>query len=218
MIKLVNIRKRLSENFELCIDELYIKKGDRVALIGSNGSGKSTLLKIIAGYISPEQGTVTFTSENIKTGYAPQMPFIFRGSTEKNIRLYDKKTNISELVDKCGLKDLLNKKASDLSGGEKQRMCFARMLMQSNNILLLDEPFSAADLQTSEKLCDLLKEICIKNDVTLIFSTHLPSEAIRVANKVLLLNNGKVEEFTDIDSLKNPLGDFGKKFIKQWQI
>lgn len=87
MIRVEGLRKKLSGEFTLAVDELVIEDGERVALIGMNGSGKSTLLKLIAGEWTPDEGRIFCDGSAATIGYQPQSPFCFRGTVEKNIRL-----------------------------------------------------------------------------------------------------------------------------------
>ncbi len=217
MIDIYNLEKKFSSDFTLKIDELHIDDGERVAIIGTNGSGKSTLLRILAGIIKPDRGKFIIPPE---VGYQPQEPYCFTGSVESNIRLgLDTGTDLDGLIEKCSLASLRGNRASKLSGGEKQRMCFARMLAGKYKCLLLDEPLSATDIETSEKLEKLLLDYCSNNGTTLLISTHLPKQALAVSTKVLILNNGRVAEYSDTASaISCPNSEFGQKFINQWRI
>lgn len=217
MININNIEKKLSPDFAIKTGELYIEKGERVALIGPNGSGKSTLLRFVAGIIKPDSGSVETGSE--RTGYQPQSPYIFKGSAEKNIIMgADKNADIDKIIKECDIENLRKKDARFLSGGEKQRVCFARMLSGNYKTLLLDEPFSAADIESSAKMEKLLLKHCINNNTTLLISTHTPSQALRLATKIIIMNGGKIEEYSDIKKLNNPESEFGRLFVSQWKI
>lgn len=219
MIKINKLEKKLSSDFSIKIDELYIDKGERIALIGANGSGKSTLLKLLAGVIKPDSGTIEFGCCPDERGYEPQSPFIFKGSAVYNISIASKeKRDIKKLISDCELEGLMNKTASLLSGGEKQRVCFARMLCGNYKLLMMDEPLSATDITAGEKLETILLEQCNKNNTTLLISTHLPSQALHIATKVLIMNNGEIAEYSDINKLREPTSEFGKKFVSQWMI
>ncbi len=219
MIKITGLEKKLSPDFTLKIGELNIDDGERVAVIGPNGSGKSTLLRLIAGIIKPDSGSIRITAEKTGIGYEPQNAYSFRGTVEKNIRLgMHGDADIGAILKGCLLEALKDKRSSELSGGERQRMCFARMLAGDYGVLLLDEPMSAADIETSERLGEYLAGECSKKGTTLLIATHLPSQAMSIATKVLIMNGGRVSEYSDISGLKNPESDFGKKFIGQWSI
>ena len=219
MIKIIGLEKKLSPDFTLKIDELNIDDGERVAVIGPNGSGKSTLLRLIAGIIKPDSGSIEITAKKSKIGYEPQNAYAFRGTVEKNIRLgMHGNADIGAIMRACQLETLKDKRSSELSGGERQRMCFARMMAGNYSLLLLDEPMSAADIETSEMLGKYLNDECAKKGTTLLIATHLPSQAVSVATKVLIMNGGRVSEYSDISELKNPESEFGRKFIGQWSI
>lgn len=216
MIIIKNLVKKFSSGFTLKIDELNIDDGERVALIGANGSGKSTLLKILAGVESPDSGSVEYSFDKI--GYQPQEPFCFRGTVEYNIALGGKNIDINSVLKEYNLADLRKQKVSKLSGGEKQRMCLARIMSGEYPCFLLDEPLSAVDIETSEQLEQSVVRRCEEQNATLIFSTHLPSQALRISTKILLLHNGEIAEYDDTRDLSNPKSEFGKKFISQWRI
>lgn len=219
MIKINNLEKKLSSDFTLKIDELNIEDGERVAVIGPNGSGKSTLLRLIAGIIKPDSGTFEISADRRKIGYEPQNAYAFRGTVENNIRLgIHREADIEKILSACRLSDLRKKPSSKLSGGEKQRMCFARMAAGNYSLLMLDEPLSAADIETSSALEKFLVSECERNGTTLLMATHLPAQALNVATKILIMNNGQVSEYSDISELKNPKSEFGRKFIEQWRI
>lgn len=216
MIRIENLKKTLSPQFTLAIDELYIEDGERVAVIGPNGAGKSTLLRILAGVLEPDSGSVELSG--CRVGYQPQSPYVFRGTVESNILLADSGADIDRIVEDCRLSELRKQRASKLSGGERQRMCLARMLAGDFDCLLLDEPLSAADIETSELLEGVLKDYCSRSGKTLLMSTHLPAQAQSVSTRILILNNGTVAEYSDICSMGEPTSEFGRKFIGQWRI
>lgn len=218
MIEINGLKKSFSADFTLKIDSLTVENGERVALIGANGSGKSTLLKLIAGIIKPDSGEIKTDFPREKIGYEPQNPFIFRGSTEKNVRIGSHGEDVAEIMELCGLSKLRDKSALKLSGGEKQRVCFARMLAGGYSLLLLDEPLSAVDIEMCASLEKRLTQQFAQNTSTLLLSTHLPSQARNVATKFLLMNNGTVEEYSDISQLDEPESEFGRLFLSQWKI
>lgn len=219
MIKIIGLEKKLSPDFTLKIDELNIDDGERVAVIGPNGSGKSTLLRLVAGIIKPDSGSIEITAEKSRIGYEPQNAYAFRGTVEKNIRLGTHgNADIGGIMRSCQLEALKEKRSSELSGGEKQRMCFARMMAGNYSLILLDEPMSAADIETSEILGKYLSDECSKNGTTLLVATHLPSQAISIATKVLIMNGGRVSDYSHISELNNPGSEFGRKFIGQWSL
>ena len=218
MIELKNLTKSFGRDFTLRIPHAVIERGDRVALIGLNGSGKSTLLRLLAGLLPPDAGEIVCAVPPDRIGYQPQQPYSFRGTAEYNVRLAPRARSIDAVLEACALRDLANKKMSALSGGEKQRVFLARMLAGDYDLLLLDEPLSAADLQTGQMLSGILKTACETAGKTLLFSTHLPRQAFEIANKILLLDGGSVAEFGAVEDVKQPKSNFGRAFFALWNV
>ena len=219
MISIQNLEKKFSSDFTLKIDGLNINNGERVAIIGPNGSGKSTLLRLIAGIMKPDSGTIGVGTPKNRIGYEPQNAFAFRGTVEDNIRLgLHGNADIEKILTECQLTELRDKRSRRLSGGERQRMCFARMMAGNYSLLMLDEPLSAADIETSAMLENYLVSECEQNGTTLLMATHLPGQALNIATKILIMNNGEISEYSDVSELKNPKSEFGRKFIEQWRL
>lgn len=195
-----------------------IKKGEFISLLGPSGCGKTTLLRIIADLLQPTSGTVTVcgeTPEKIrlqqKYGIVFQSPVLYDWrDVRKNIALpmeimkiskKEQKARIDEMVEMVGLKEFEHHYPSQLSGGMQQRVGIARALAIQPEILLMDEPFSALDEFTREKLhLDLLK-IWRKTNKTVIFVTHNISEAVFLSDRVCVLSPhpGRLSAIVDID-------------------
>ena len=219
MIRIEKLKKKISADFTLDIPSLTVDDGERVALIGPNGAGKSTLLRLIAGLTKPDEGLIEVSAPTGSVGYEPQSPFIFRGSAEKNVRLSLRdKADLDSLFSDCDIANLRKKRADRLSGGEKQRVCLARMLAGNYRVLLLDEPLSAADVETGERLSGVILRYCETAGATLIFSTHLPRQAQQIATKIIILTNGSIAEYGDAGALSSPESEFGKRFLAQWAL
>jgi ABC-type multidrug transport system ATPase subunit len=218
MIKITGLKKKYGANFTLEIPSLTIPAGARVALIGPNGAGKSTLLRLIAGILKPDEGEIEISVPKAAVGYQPQTPYAFKGTVAQNVRLAAGGREISGVLEACNLTELKDKKTGRISGGEKQRMCLARMLAGSYNLLLLDEPLSAADIETGALLERVLTKHCEENGTTLLFSTHLPKQAFDIANKILLLDGGKVVEYGGKEQFRTPKSDFSKAFFALWNL
>jgi len=191
-------------NEALSIDSLSIEKGITSVFLGSNGSGKTTILKILSGLISPSRGLVNrTTSDLIKDSImVHQVPCFFSGSVKYNINfvLKNKKVPpgerteiIEKVLEQADLSHLLNRKTSELSGGEKHRLAIARAIAVKPEILILDEPFAHIDIE-SRKLIEKLISARSKSGKTTILSTHNLSSAYRLADRILYLENGKIKE------------------------
>ncbi|WP_066164023.1 ABC transporter ATP-binding protein [Aliarcobacter cryaerophilus] len=177
--------------------ELY--EGSKSAIIGQSGCGKSTLLKLLAPLIEPNSGEIFNNSKTM--GYMFQDAYLYPWlSVYQNVtiglRILKKpiiKKDIVKLLDWLGLEDHINKKIIELSGGQRQRVSLARTLAVSPEVLLLDEPFSSLDPETTRILCDDINEYCEKNKATLLIVTHNYEEAKILANDIYRFNSNLTE-------------------------
>lgn len=222
--------KWIIRNFNLSIEE-----GDFICIVGTSGSGKTTLLKMINGLIKPDEGDVMILDKNIlnediislrrKIGYAIQGNGLFPHMTvSENIgyvpRLEKKEEKtIDEIIDKMltlvGLSlDIKEKYPDELSGGQQQRVGIARAYANSPMILLMDEPFGAVDSITRYQLQKDLKEIHNLTNCTIIFITHDIYEAFKLGTHILVMDEGKTQQFGTTEEVWNhPSNDFVKKLI-----
>mgnify|MGYP002523229591 FL=1 len=218
-----------------------VKKGEFVAVIGPSGCGKTTVLSLIAGLIKPTGGKITLSGKEVlspggSVGYMLQRDELFNWLTiEKNalLPLEIKKAKTKEsalyvntLLDKYGLKDFKKKYPSELSGGMRQRAALIRTLSFKPDLLLLDEPFSALDYQTRLSVCDDVYSIIRKENKTAVLVTHDISEAISLADKIIVLSSrpatvAHTHEFNFDKSLTPILRrkdeNFGKRFDLLWR-
>lgn len=222
MIETENLIKKYGERTVLDIEKLSIPDGMRLALTGPNGSGKSTFLKILAGVIKKTSGDLRI---NGKVLYMPQNSTAFNKTVLSNL-LYGLKGDKKENIEKCkealetvGLGDFCNKSAVNLSGGEKQRLALARILVRDSDILLLDEPTGAVDVEGTEIIENAVNAYVEEQGCTLIFATHSPAEAKNLSDKIIMLNAGKIVEYgTPAELLSSPATEWGKKFIDMWRL
>lgn len=238
IIRFENIKKSYGEKIIIEDFNLSIDKGDFLTIIGSSGCGKTTILKMINGLIKPEEGTIFIKDKNIEEediinlrrniGYAIQGSILFPHMTvEENIayvpNLLNKKDKdktkkaVKKWMDIVGLdEDMLDRYPDELSGGQQQRVGIARALAASPDILLMDEPFGAVDEITRGQLQEEIANIHNKTGITIVFVTHDISEAINLGTKVLVMNNGKVEQYSEPkEILNNPTTDFVKELVSR---
>jgi len=196
-----------------CIDNLSIglEEGEILVLLGPSGCGKTTLLKMISGLENIDEGTVTIDGKvmnNIAPHKRPiamvfQKPLLFKNTTvEKNINISPRvnfKMNRRELHEKVlemlkivDLEGYEKRKASQLSGGQEQRVSLARALITEPKLLLLDEPFSALDAKLRVSMRENLRQICKSLNQTVIFVTHDQQEAVAIADRIALMLDGNI--------------------------
>ena len=217
MVEIKNLKKIYGERTVLDIPGLEFGDGETATLAGANGSGKTTLLKILAGIIKSSEGGFHIP-ENVL--YMPQSSYAFRGDTLRNITISgaDKKEAL-DLLEKLELSHLAGKKAKSLSGGELQRLSLCRVLSKKCDLLLLDEPTSACDAKGAELVIKAIKDYQRESGCTVIMSTHSPLLALNAADRLIILNGGKIEsDGSPEETLANPETQWAKSFVAGWKI
>ena len=173
---------------------IELENGKIYAVIGANGSGKSTFAKCLAGIIGADKKR-ELIDEKYSVGYMPQKSYAFAMSVEKNIALGgDDAVRAAKLMERLQITHLAKKKANRLSGGETARMALARVLMKSFDVLILDEPTAAMDIELSSVSENLMKEYCKETGCAMILITHSLQQAKRVADHVLFFYRGELKE------------------------
>lgn len=170
---------------------LALQPGKIYAILGANGSGKSTFAKIVAG-ILPADRKVRFSGS---VGYLPQKPYAFRMSVRKNLLLTGGRSErADELMAALFLTALAGKRADHLSGGETARMAMARLMMKRYDVVILDEPTAAMDMETTSAAEDLILKYAKDTGCILILVTHSLQQARRLADEALYFHRGKILE------------------------
>lgn len=212
------------------------KKGDFIALLGPNGSGKSTLLRTIFGIIKPLKGVVFFDGKEEEKGYLPQetaeanlkaIEVVLLGRTPHMGRIKSPREKDFEIARKAlrsvGIEELAERKFSELSGGEKQKVLLARLLAQEPKILLLDEPTAHLDISAQLEIMTLVKEF--SQERIAIVAMHDLNLALSFANRILMIKNGKIayagspKEVVTEESIKDVFGievsvrKFGRVYV-----
>jgi len=241
LIKFENISKKFKNTTVLSDVSFEIEKGKLVAIIGESGCGKTTTLKMINGLITPTSGKIYINNEDISTknvidlrrnmGYVIQQTGLFPHMTiRENIELIPKVQNKNpedikqqtyNLMDMVGLDcdKFLNRYPVELSGGQQQRVGVARAFATNPDIILMDEPFSALDPITRSSLQDELVNLQSKLKKTIIFVTHDMDEAIKISDKMCIMDKGKIIQYdTPENILKNPVNDFVSQFVGKKRI
>lgn len=189
-----------------------IPKGELIGLLGPSGSGKTTILRILAGLEDADAGEIYIGGKSVDhvkaskrgIGFVFQNYALFRYKTvEENIAFGLKvakwktaaiRKRVAELIELVGLSGMEKRYPNQLSGGQRQRVAFARALATEPRLLLLDEPFAALDAKVRKELRTWLKQLIKKVGITSIFVTHDQNEAIEVADQIIVMNHGKIEQ------------------------
>ena len=231
MIEYKNVVLRYTEKDILKDVNLRIEDGEFMVLVGPSGSGKTTMLKMINRLLEPTDGNIYMDGKRIKdyverelrlsTGYVLQAIALFPNLTvAENIALIPEMKGWSkeqltskteELLDKVGLPatDYAHRLPSELSGGEQQRIGIVRAIIAEPKILLMDEPFSALDAISRKQLQALTKDLHKEFGMTTIFVTHDTDEALKLGDRIAVLQEGEIVQVADSDTiLAQPVNDF----------
>lgn len=237
MIRFENVTKRYKNGtYAVRSLNLEIEQGELFVLIGPSGSGKTTTLKMINRLIPLTEGNIYIEGQNIlnydinelrwNIGYVLQDIALFPHMTvEENIavvpelkswdskRIYDRTTELLEMVGLDPVK-YRNRKPAELSGGEQQRVGVIRALAADPKIILMDEPFSALDPISREKLQDDILKLFNTINKTIVFVTHDMGEAVKMGTRICVMRNGEVQQVgTPEEIINNPANDFVRKFV-----
>lgn len=214
-IHLINLTKSYEGVKALRGLNAEIKSGSLVSLLGPSGCGKSTTLNLIAGLIKPTEGEVFFGDKNMND-VEPEYRNI--GMVFQNYALYPHMSVLKNIVFPLKMKkvhkkeaeerarevaklvkieELLNRKPKALSGGQQQRVAIARALIKEPQVLLLDEPLSNLDARLRIEMREEIKNIQKKTQITTLFVTHDQEEAMSISDKILLLNEGELQQYTN---------------------
>ena len=217
---------------------LEVKSGELVALLGPSGSGKTTLLRVIAGLEFPDEGegSILFNFKEVthQTAYQRKAGFVFQSCALFNhmtvaeniafglrvLKRADRPSNdqilhtVDGLLERIQLRDLGHRYPSQLSGGQRQRVALARALAVEPEVLLLDEPFGALDAKVRKDLRKWLRQFHDETKVTSLFVTHDQDEAFDLADRVVILHEGKIQQIGDPKELREkPANEFVRDFI-----
>jgi len=236
MINLSSVSKRFGTTVALHETNLDVSAGKTTVLIGPSGCGKSTILRLIIGLLEPTSGTIEIDGDRVtptnilslrrRIGYVIQEGGLFAHLTARqNVLLMAKhlkepvermETRLLELCELTHLPEsALQRYPVELSGGQRQRVSLMRALMLKPSVLLLDEPFGALDPMVRARLQDELKEIFRRLQQTIVMVTHDMAEAGFFADRIVLLNEGRIVQFGTLDDLRTrPATEFVREFLR----
>ena len=231
-IDITGVTNRFGDFVALEDVNVTIPTGQLTALLGPSGGGKSTLLRIIAGLDSADSGSISIEGTDAtklppqkrNVGFVFQHYAVFKHMTvAKNVAFgleirkrpkAEIENRVEELLKLVHLSQFSHRMPSQLSGGQRQRMALARALAVEPTVLLLDEPFGALDAKVRKELRDWLRRLHDEVHVTTVFVTHDQEEALEVADEIVVINEGRVEQIGTPDELyDNPANEFVMGFL-----
>ena len=234
VLKVKNITKKFGNRIVLDSINFNINKGEIVSIIGPSGCGKTTLLMTLIGLHKVDSGNIYLDNKDItnseinkrKMGIIFQDYSLFENMTViKNVSYALKFSKDKEVIENreevarnmlksLGLENHLNKYPKELSGGERQRVAIARTLVLNPEIILLDEPLSALDIDSKMSFKKLILDIREKYKSTIIYVTHDQEDAFSMADKIIVMNEGKIKQIdTPKNIIKKPKDTFVQKFV-----
>jgi tungstate transport system ATP-binding protein len=234
MIEIRNLLIRRGGRNTLEVDSLDIQRGETLTVVGPNGAGKSTLLLALAHLLRPARGDIQFEGRSVnrwndleyrrKISFVFQAPLLMDMSVEQNVALGLKfrgvskdeaRERVSKWMKALGIDSLAKRRASQLSGGEAQRVSLARAFVLEPELLLLDEPFVALDPPTHAKLLDDLSNILKQDHRTAVFVTHNLREAAKISHRIAVVIEGVLRQVGTAKQIKlHPADETVRTFLQ----
>jgi tungstate transport system ATP-binding protein len=235
MIEVRNIIVQRNKRAVLDVAALDIKRGETLAIVGPNGAGKSTLLLALAHLLPTTKGDILFNGKPLKQWdeleYRRKISFVFQSpllldmTVEQNIALGLKFRGVSKeethervnrRIKQLGIESLSKRRASQLSGGEAQRVSLARAFVLEPELLLLDEPFAALDPPTRKKLIEDLSTLLAEDHRMAVFVTHNLNEAAKLSHRIAVVINGMVRQVGTAKQIKSkPADETVRAFLQE---
>ncbi len=231
-VRLRTLSKRFGNVVAVDDIDLDVIAGEFFAMLGPSGSGKTTMLRLIAGFELPSAGTIELAGRDVSTDppFARDINTVFRdyalfphmnvaknveyGLKVKKVAKALRKERVEEALASVRLDTYGGRKPNQLSGGQRQRVALARALVNKPSVLLLDEPLGALDLKLREEMQVELKQIQQQVGITFIFVTHDQGEALSMADRVAVFNNGRIEQVgTPTEIYEHPATEFVAGFV-----
>lgn len=235
MIQIRNLLVQRNGRDVLNIDSLDIQRGETIAVVGPNGAGKSTLLLTLAQLLKPARGEIRFDGTSLrelneleyrrKISFVFQSPLLLDMTVEENVGLGLKfrgaakeqvKAEAAKWMKSLGVESLSTRRASQLSGGEAQRVSLARAFVLNPILLLLDEPFAALDPPTRAKMLEDLSVLLAEDHRTAVFVTHNLNEAAKLSHRIAVMVNGMVRQVGTAKQIKSkPADETVRQFLSE---
>ena len=198
---------------------LSVRQGELIAVLGPSGAGKSTLLNLVAGFLQPANGRITIEGQD-HTHTPPAARPVSMLFQENNLFTHltvrqniglgmhpglrlnaGQQQKLGDIATQMGIGDLLDRLPGELSGGQRQRVALARCLVREQPILLLDEPFSALDPALRQEMLLLVKEVCERQNLTMLMVSHSVEDAVKIAPRSVVIADGRIAWDGDTEQL-----------------
>ena len=208
----VYIKKKILNNVSFSI-----KKGEILGVLGKSGAGKSTIGKILLQLSRPTTGTILFEGKTLSEVPRKDIQAIFQ---DPYSALNPSLKKVEETLVKVGLLESdYDKYPEELSGGQQQRVCIAGSIILSPKLIICDEPIASLDLAIQVQILDLIHKINQEEGISFIFITHNLPAVYRIADRILLLYHGEVQEIQEVEEFfRNPKSEYGKKFLQHLNL
>jgi len=220
-VELNQVFVRDEEKIILDIPYARIRFDQMTALIGPNGAGKTTLLKLLHGLIEPNSGSIRFSHPALRKALVLHHTAMIKASARTNLALVQdsdpsiSNQDIEQALKHAGLAHLADSPAQKLSAGERQKLCLARALLQSPNLVLLDEPTANLDPNTTEQVEAMMRQYQ-QDGIELLFSSHQLAQVRRLAEQVIFIAEGQIQEIAKTDEFfSNPKTLAAQRFLSQ---
>jgi tungstate transport system ATP-binding protein len=235
LIEINNLLVKRNERIVLGVEHLSISRGETLAVVGPNGAGKSTLLLILAQLLKPASGEIRFDGKSLrewneleyrrKISFVFQSPLLLDMTVEENVALgltfrgapkEQAKAEAAKWMKSLGVESLSARQASQLSGGEAQRVSLARAFVLNPELLLLDEPFAALDPPTRAKLIADLSALLAENHRAAVFVTHNLNEAAKLCHRIAVIVEGRLRQVGTARRIKSkPADETVRQFLSE---
>jgi spermidine/putrescine transport system ATP-binding protein len=232
LVKLDRVSKSFGDDLAVQPMDLEINEGEFLAIMGSSGCGKTTTLRMLAGLESPSTGSILLKGQPIDhlPAWARDTPLVWQNLAlfpflnvienvefalkMRGIRRAERRRRAEAWLDRMQIGEFADRAISHLSGGQKQRVALARSLVTQPRILLLDEPLSALDAALKVRMQSVLKTLQRETGITFVYVTHSQSEAFAMADRVVIMSRGKIEQIgTPQDIYSRPKSRFVAEFL-----